>query len=105
MTVAVFNKGNFVNFWLNDLSNKDWIDRSIASMGWLRQDVEVYAYEFSRGTSDILSFDENKNLQVMKTEQMEITNENNEVEIIDVILVDQTYNKIPVYLNGFLQSV
>ena len=95
MTVAVFNKGKFVDFWLNDLDDKSWIERTIAAKAWLRQDVEVYWYELTRNGSEILTFDANKNLQKVKIDEI----------IIDdvaspMVTVEQTFNKIPVYLNG-----
>ena len=48
MTIAVFNNGNFVDFWLNDLNDKSWIERTIAAKGWIRQNVEIYYYEYPR---------------------------------------------------------
>lgn len=89
MTVAVFNKGDFVDFWLNDLNDKTWIERTIRAKGWLAQDVEIYTYDCVRNSSDVLSFDENKNLQKMKIED-------------EIISVEQTYNKSAYYLNGTL---
>ncbi|NBW80043.1 MAG: hypothetical protein EBR27_13735 [Betaproteobacteria bacterium] len=95
MTVAVFNKGKFVDFWLNDLDDKSWIERTIASKGWLRQDVEVFWYEYSRNGSEILSFDAEKNLQKISIDQIEIDG-----VLSPMVTIEQTFNKIPVYLNG-----
>lgn len=95
MTIAVFNKGSFVDFWLNDLDDKSWIERTIASKGWLRQDCEVYSYELTRTGSEILSFDDQKNLQKIRIEQVDIDG-----QMVQTIVVEQTFNKIPVYLNG-----
>lgn len=95
MTVAVFNKGKFVDFWLNDLEDKSWIERTIAAKAWLRQDVEVYFYELNRNGSEILSFDSEKNLQKIRIEETEVDG-----QIIRAIVVEQTFNKWPVYLNG-----
>lgn len=95
MTIAVFNKGKFVDFWLNDLDDKSWIERTIASKAWLRQDVEVYWYEYSRNGSEILSFDADKNLQKIKIEELEIDGVK-----APMVTIEQTFNKIPVYLNG-----
>jgi hypothetical protein len=87
MTIAVFNNGNFVDFWLNDLNDKSWIERTIAAKGWIRQNVEIYYYEYPRNGQEILSFDNQKNLQKIKIEE-------------NIIIVEQTFNKIPVYQNG-----
>lgn len=95
MTVAVFNKGKFVDFWLNDLEDKSWIERTIAAKAWLRQDVEVYWYELTRNGSEILTFDANKNLQKIKIDEIIIDNVPS-----PMVVVEQTFNKIPVYLNG-----
>lgn len=97
MTVAVFNKGKFVDFWLNDLNDKSWIERTIASKGWLRQDVEVFFYELVRTGTETLSFDYDKNLQKIKIEEIEIDG-----QLKRVATVEQTYNKWPVYLNGVM---
>lgn len=107
MTIAVFNKGEFVDFWLNEPTDKSWIDRTIASKGWLRQDVEVYLFELARNGAEILSFDADKNLQKMKQDEIDV-----EVMIeVDgqleahiqkkkIWVAEQVYNKIPLYLNG-----
>ncbi|NBW79939.1 MAG: hypothetical protein EBR27_13180 [Betaproteobacteria bacterium] len=95
MTVAVFNKGKFVDFWLNDLDDKSWIERTIAAKAWLRQDVEVFWYEYPRNGSEILSFDAEKNLQKIRIEEVQI-----EEQMVKTVVVEQTFNKIPVYLNG-----
>lgn len=96
MTIAVFNKGVFVDFWLNEPSEKEWVERTIAAKGWLRQDVEVYLYEMYRTGAELLSFDDEKNLQVMASNIGQDANENP----ITYYTVQQTYNKIPYYLNG-----
>lgn len=95
MTVAVFNKGVFIDFWLNEPSEKGWIERTIAAKSWLRQDVQVYVYEYSRNGSELLSFDSEKNLQKLQSEVIQ-------VDGVDqtVYSVEQTYNKIPLFLNG-----
>ena len=95
MTIAVFNKGQFVDFWLNEPTEKSWVERTIAAKGWLRQDVEVYLYELSRNGSEVLSFDANKNLQKVKIDQIIV----DEVPV-QTVVVEQTFNKIPFYLNG-----
>ena len=95
MTVAVFNKGSFVDFWLNEPSEKGWIDRTIAAKGWLKQDVEVYTYELLRNGSEILSFDDEKNLQKLQSEVVDVDG-----VPTTVYTVDQTYNKTALYLNG-----
>jgi hypothetical protein len=95
MTVAVFNKGSFVDFWLNDIEERSWIERTIASKGWLRQDVEVFWYEYSRNGSEILSFDSSKNLQKIRIEEVDVDG-----QMVKTVVVEQTFNKIPVYLNG-----
>lgn len=111
MTIAVFNKGQFVDFWLNDHNELSWIERTIAAKAFLRQDVEVYMYELNRNGSEVLSFDENKNLQKIRVEtvnvEQTVTNEDGTqsttVKPVQSVVVEQTYNKIPLYLNG--QSV
>lgn len=95
MTIAVFNKGKFVDFWLNEPTDKTWVDRTIASKGWLRQDVEVYLYELNRDGSEILSFDNQKNLQKIKIEEVE-----QDGNMVQTVIVEQTFNKIEFYLNG-----
>ena len=95
MTLCVFNSGAFVNFWLNDPYEKGWIERTISAMGWQRQNVEIYMYEFPRVGNEMISFDENKNLQTLQPEQVEV---DGEMQTIYSVL--QTYNKIPLYLNG-----
>lgn len=97
MTIAVFNKGKFVDFWLNDLNDKSWIERTIASKAWLRQDVEVYFYEYTRSGHEVLSFDPNKNLQLIRIEETEVDG-----QIVRAVVVEQTFNKWPVYLNGVM---
>jgi hypothetical protein len=107
MTIAVFNKGEFVDFWLNEPSDKSWVERTISAKGWLRQDVEVYLYELPRNGNEVLSFDANKNLQKMKQEEIDV---DVQVEVDGVMqtqtqkkniwVVEQTYNKIAFYLNG-----
>ena len=99
MTIAVFNKGKFVDFWLNEPTEKTWVDRTIAAKGWLRQDVEVYLYELNRDGSEVLSFDAEKNLQKIKIEESEIDG-----VIVPMVSIEQTYNKIPLYLNGSFQG-
>lgn len=95
MTLCVFNSGTFVNFWLNDPYEKGWIERTISAMGWKRQNVEIYMYEFPRVGNEMVSFDENKNLQVLSSSIQTINGEQQ-----TVYSVEQTYNKIPLYLNG-----
>lgn len=110
MTVAVFNKGQFVDFWLNEPNEQGWIERTIAAKAFLRQDVEVYMYELNRNGSEILCFDNDKNLQKIHFEttnvEQPITNEDGSqsttIKQIKTIVVEQTYNKIPLYLNGQL---
>lgn len=97
MTVCVFNKDKFVDFWLNGLDDKSWIERTIASKAWLRQDVEIYFYEYSRSGSEILSFDSEKNLQKIRIEETEVDG-----QIVRAVVVEQTFNKWPVYLNGVM---
>lgn len=95
MTLCVFNNGVFVNFWLNDPNEKGWIERTIAAMSWQRQNVEIYMYELARGGQEIISFDSEKNLQVLAYEEQIVNGEPQQV-----LVVSQTYNKIPLYLNG-----
>lgn len=97
MTIAVFNKGKFADFWLNDVDDKSWIERTIASKGWLRQDTEVYFYELVRTGHEILTFDQNKNLQKIRIEETEVDG-----QIVRAVVVEQTFNKWPVYLNGVM---
>ena len=96
MTIAVFNKGEFVDFWLNEPSDAGWVERTIASKGWLRQDVEVYLYELNRSGNELLSFDSEKNLQKMVAN----IGQDGNGDPITYYTVEQTYNKIPLYLNG-----
>ena len=95
MTIAVFNKGKFVDFWLNDLDDKSWIERTISSKGWLRQDVEVFWYEYPRNGNEILTFDKDKNLQKIKIDEIEIDGVSS-----PMVTIEQTFLKIPIYLNG-----
>jgi len=95
MTIAVFNKGKFVDFWLNDLDDKSWIERTIASKAWLRQDVEVYSYELNRNGSEILAFDDQKNLQKIRIDEIIVDDIPKQVAI-----VEQTFNKNAVYIHG-----
>jgi len=107
MTIGVFNKGIFVDFWLNEPSDKSWVERTISAKGWLRQDVEVYLYELARNGNEVLSFDANKNLQKMIQQEIDV---DLQVEVYGVMqtktqkkniwVVEQTFNKIPFYLNG-----
>lgn len=95
MTIAVFNKGKFVDFWLNDLDDKSWIERTILSKGWLRQDVEIFWYEYPRNGNEVLAFDKDKNLQKIKIDETEIDG-----VFAPMIKIEQTFLKIPIYLNG-----
>lgn len=96
MTIAVFNKGEFVDFWLNEPSDKGWVERTIAAKAWLRQDVEVYLYELVRNGSELLSFDADKNLQKMAAN----IGQDGNGDPITYYTVEQSFNKIPYYLNG-----
>jgi hypothetical protein len=95
MTIGVFNKGVFVDFWLNEPTEKSWVERTIAAKGWLRQDIEVYLYEISRNGSEIFSFDSEKNLKKLKIEEIVIDDAS-----VQAVTVEQTFNKIPFFLNG-----
>ena len=107
MTIAVFNKGEFVDFWLNEPTDKSWVERTISAKGWLRQDVEVYLFELARNGSEVISFDANKNLQKMKQEEIDVEVvvevdgvQQTQIQKKKIWVVEQTYNKIPFYLNG-----
>jgi hypothetical protein len=107
MTIAVFNKGEFVDFWLNEPTDKSWVERTISAKGWLRQDVEVYLFELARNGSEVISFDANKNLQKMKQEEIDIEvvvevdgQMETHIQKKKIWVVEQTFNKIPFYLNG-----
>jgi hypothetical protein len=102
MTTGVFHKGEFVDFWLNDASDRTWIERTIAAKGWLRQDVEVYLYELARSGSEILSFDASKNLQKIRLEMQQVSDGQGGTVQVQTVVVEQTYQKIPHYLNGSL---
>ncbi len=110
MTIAVFNKGQFVDFWLNEPNELSWIERTISAKAFLRQDVEVYMYELNRNGSEVLSFDKDKNLQKIRLEtintEQSVTNEDGTQSVIikpvQSVVVEQTYNKIPLYVNGKL---
>ena len=107
MTIAVFNKGEFVDFWLNEPTDKTWVERTISAKGWLRQDVEVYLFELARNGSEVISFDAYKNLQKMKQEEIDVEVvvdvdgvQQTQIQKKKIWVVEQTYNKIPFYLNG-----
>lgn len=66
---AVFHKDQFVNFWLNQPSDKTWIHRTIKAMGWIPGDVDVMAYSLPISHQTIYSFDEQKQLLIHEKDQ------------------------------------
>lgn len=97
MTVAIFYRGEFVDFWLNNIYEKTWIENTASSKGWWRQDLEIFWYEYTRSGREILAFDDQKNLQKIRIEETEVDG-----QTVKTIIVERTFNKIPVYLNGVM---
>lgn len=61
---AVFHKGQFVNWWLNQPGDHGWIERTIASLGWRPEDVKVVWFNTRPGADLIYSFDDQARLLI-----------------------------------------
>lgn len=56
---AIFNKGQFVDFWLNEKSDSNWIERTIVLKNWNPTEVVVVEYQADvRNIGPILFSDE-----------------------------------------------
>jgi hypothetical protein len=74
---AVFNKGKFVDWWLNEHHDSGWVDRTIASLGWNKNEVKVMI--FNRPSPGVIfDFDENYKMNIYQNETREILNEETE---------------------------
>jgi hypothetical protein len=69
---AVFNKNSFVDFWLNDSGDKGWIERMVQSKGFERSEVQVYQCPRRPDSSEVWSFDDNKNFLVFQQQTLEV---------------------------------
>lgn len=69
---VVFHKGKFVDFWLNSASDYGWTRRMIDGKGWNETDVEVKEYAYNRSGYEVISFDDQKNMLIMKAEKREV---------------------------------
>lgn len=68
---AVFNKNQFMNWWMNSPSDKNWLDLTIRGMGWNPADVDVLWFDYPRSPQTIYSFDEDKKLLIHQKETLE----------------------------------
>lgn len=66
--LALFHKGNFVDFWLNSETELDWIPRTANYKGWRTQDIDVVKYDYDRTPSEIIEFDQDKKLNIYSKE-------------------------------------
>lgn len=59
---AVFHLGVFKDWWINQKDDKGWINRTIASMGWLKEDVTVIWFDQRPANETPYSFDAQKRI-------------------------------------------
>ena len=91
MGFVVFNKGVFVDFWLNSRSDYSWVERTVSSKGWNPNEIEVHDHDYQRTPETIVSFSEERALEIL-------------VMVDGVLTVDQTIESDLFYAKGLLTS-
>lgn len=59
---AVFYKNVFIDWWFNQPSDKEWIERTISAFGWRAEDVEVIWFDQRPAVGTVWSFDDQKRI-------------------------------------------
>lgn len=100
MGFAVFNKNEFVDWWLNSRQDKDWIERTIRAKGWSPQDIEVVDADFPRDARTIFSFDATKRVEILTITRQDFDDGKGGTVSKKVAQVVETHDSEPHFIAG-----
>lgn len=76
---AVFVKDIFQDWWLNRVTDKNWVALTIAGRGWNSYDVKILWFDFPPRQGEVARFNDDLSLTILEKQEIEVDGEIQEV--------------------------